>query len=205
MHEYVVALDVEEVPRLSVGLILEKFEHSYMVKFVHLHDPISCLLDSVKIIDISRTGKKNWTELDNGFCHECGGDCNCYEYKICDRCHILKRRTVDFDWNQNDKWGRATYRPSCKECRKSIDGVNMPASEKRRAENTRPSGIWSCPICEKPQMVEMMASKPRMDHDHTTGRFRDWICDSCNTGLGRFKDNITVLERAIEYLKGYYS
>ena len=63
MHEYVVALDVEEVPRLSVGLILEKFEHSYMVKFVHLHDPISCLLDSVKIIDISRTGKKNGLNL----------------------------------------------------------------------------------------------------------------------------------------------
>ena len=205
MHEYIIALKLSAVPRLSVGRILEESGNYYMVQFVHLPEPISCPLDSVEKIDISRTGKKKWTELNNGVCHDCGGACSFFEFKICDRCHILKRRTVYFDWNQNDKWGRATYRPSCKDCRKNIDGVNMPASEKRKAELTRPSGIWSCPICEKTQMIEMMASKPRMDHDHATGKFRDWICDSCNTGLGRFKDEIYILERAIEYLKGNYS
>lgn len=205
MNEYVVALNVDSVPRLSVGLIIEELVNSYKVAFVHVDEPISCPLDSVKIFDIKRTGKKKWTELDKGVCHECGGACNCYEYKICDRCHILKRRTIDFDWNQNDKWGRATYRPSCKDCRKGIDGVKMSASEKRKASATKPRGIWECPICMKRQIVEMMASPPRMDHDHATGKFRDWICDSCNTGLGRFKDDIYTLNRAIEYLKGDYS
>ena len=204
MHEYVVALKVDSVPRLSVGLILEELVHSYVVKFVHNPEPISCSLDSVKIFDIKRTGKKKWTELDNGVCHECGGACNCYEYKICDRCHILKRRTIDFDWNQNDKWGRATYRPSCKDCRKGIDGVRLSASEKRKANATKPQGIWECPICMKSQIVEMMASPPRMDHDHATGKFRQWICDSCNTGLGRFKDDTRILKRAIEYLEQDY-
>ena len=41
------------------------------------------------------------------------------------------------------------------------------------------------------------------DHDHLTGKAREWICDSCNTGLGRFKDDITILQRAIDYLKKY--
>ena len=81
----------------------------------------------------------------------------------------------------------------------------MPASEKRRASVTKPKGIWECPICKKKQIVEMMASPPRMDHDHATGKFRDWICDSCNTGLGRFKDDISTLNTAIEYLKKDYS
>ena len=38
-------------------------------------------------------------------------------------------------------------------------------------------------------------------HDHKTGRPRAWICDSCNTGIGRFKDEIEILKNAIEYLK----
>ncbi len=205
MYEYVVALNVDAVPKLSVGLIIDEFENSYNVKFIHHPAFVSCSFDSVKKFDIKKTGKKKWTELVNGSCQECGDSCKCYEYKICDRCHILKKRTVDFDWNQNDKWGRATFRPSCKDCRRGIDGIKMPASEKRRASVTKPKGIWECPICKKKQIVEMMASPPRMDHDHATGKFRDWICDSCNTGLGRFKDDISTLNTAIEYLKKDYS
>ena len=39
------------------------------------------------------------------------------------------------------------------------------------------------------------------DHDHDTGMARDWICDSCNTGLGRFKDDVKLLKKAIAYLE----
>ena len=39
------------------------------------------------------------------------------------------------------------------------------------------------------------------DHDHNTGNIRDFICDSCNTGLGRFKNGENYLHNAIEYLK----
>ena len=40
-----------------------------------------------------------------------------------------------------------------------------------------------------------------LNHDHKTGQITGYICDSCNTGLGRFKDDTVVLERAIKYLK----
>ena len=39
-----------------------------------------------------------------------------------------------------------------------------------------------------------------LDHDHETGKFRGWLCVNCNTGLGKFGDNIAGLEKAIEYL-----
>lgn len=41
-----------------------------------------------------------------------------------------------------------------------------------------------------------------MDHDHTTGKIRGLLCFGCNTGLGKFKDSIVILNKAINYLKG---
>ena len=68
----------------------------------------------------------------------------------------------------------------------------------------RPSdkAVFICPICEKRTIVNVTA-KIVPDHDHDTGAGREWICDSCNTGLGRFKDDITILETAIKYLKRF--
>jgi len=40
-----------------------------------------------------------------------------------------------------------------------------------------------------------------MDHNHVTEEFRGWICQTCNIGLGHFKDSVQGLEKAIDYLK----
>ena len=42
-----------------------------------------------------------------------------------------------------------------------------------------------------------------VDHDHATGHLRGILCHACNKGLGHFRDNPKILERAIRYLKDY--
>lgn len=51
-----------------------------------------------------------------------------------------------------------------------------------------------CDICH----VETL--RLQLDHDHSTGAFRGWLCETCNLGLGQFRDDPTLLARAIEYL-----
>jgi hypothetical protein len=40
-----------------------------------------------------------------------------------------------------------------------------------------------------------------MDHDHVTGVVRGMLCHPCNIGLGAFRDNLTSLSKAIQYLE----
>jgi hypothetical protein len=39
-----------------------------------------------------------------------------------------------------------------------------------------------------------------VDHCHATGKIRGLLCQVCNTGLGMFKDNVGLLNKAISYL-----
>jgi len=123
-----------------------------------------------------------------------------HQFKICNVCHVLKEDLVDFEINQTDAKGRKTTRPSCRDCRKQIDGVALKGAEKKKLDAIRPQHFFICPICEKGSIPGVTANLVR-DHDHDTGKARDWLCDSCNTGLGRFKDNIEFIEKAISYLR----
>jgi len=60
-----------------------------------------------------------------------------------------------------------------------------------------------CAICKKPE-TRKTGNKIRelsIDHCHKTGKVRGLLCDSCNNGLGRFKDSVKLLESALKYLK----
>ena len=43
--------------------------------------------------------------------------------------------------------------------------------------------------------------KPRIDHNHNTGKIRGLLCDECNLVLGKCKENPLILIKAAIYLK----
>jgi|SRR5271165_2022089 len=57
----------------------------------------------------------------------------------------------------------------------------------------------ACAICDTHQ--SLLNKKLCVDHDHITGKVRGLLCDACNVGLSRFKDNIDIIFNAINYLK----
>ena len=122
--------------------------------------------------------------------------------KICNICHKLLP-TSNFAKNQNGINNRSVRRPSCQECRKELEGINFTPSDKRIWDKKKPKNEpFECPICNK-RTIAGITSKVVLDHDHKTGKIRCWICDSCNTGLGRFKDDIELIKTVITYLEKY--
>jgi|ERR1700761_2557566 len=52
----------------------------------------------------------------------------------------------------------------------------------------------SCQICQYPY------DSLHLDHDHSNGKARGMLCQSCNQGLGFFADDQSLLQQAIYYL-----
>jgi hypothetical protein len=64
-----------------------------------------------------------------------------------------------------------------------------------------------CAICGQPEM-QMRNGKIKalaVDHNHKTGAIRGLLCSDCNTGIGKLKDDVKVLQSAIRYLNSQQS
>lgn len=126
-----------------------------------------------------------------------------YSHKICNKCHVLKPVTA-FEKNQRSMTGRVRRRPTCLICRRDIDKREMAAKDKREAEKHRPhkGSLFTCPICRKRSIVGVTA-RVVLDHHKGIGQPRSFICDSCNTGLGRFQNGSNLLHNALLYIESH--
>jgi len=165
----------------AVGLIKEEKGDNFLVWLIGNDSYWIVPKKDVEKIDVTKTGDK-------------------FDYKICNVCHCLKP-TEKFDRNQNNKHG-IVRRPSCQKCRTSIDKRAPKTKQAKQMEKQKPQkgDAFICPICRKRSIVGITA-KIVADHDHHTGNIRDFICDSCNTGLGRFKNGANYLLNAVNYIK----
>jgi hypothetical protein len=64
-----------------------------------------------------------------------------------------------------------------------------------RRSGSRPKRA-KCEICGDVVSGRRLA----VDHCHDTGKLRGFLCNTCNAGLGMFKDSMFIMGRAIKYL-----
>lgn len=58
----------------------------------------------------------------------------------------------------------------------------------------------SCKICKSKDKKRKNAEFFAVDHCHKTGKVRGLLCYNCNSGLGKFKDDPELVEKALSYL-----
>lgn len=117
---------------------------------------------------------------------------------------------------KNAKNRPPSLQPRCKPCAaQDTREYNIQNKEKvRDSRYTKTYGLrfkeviemsqGQCEICK----IDLIfgASQPNsqsgvVDHNHTTGRVRGILCNSCNRGIGYFRDNPMFLEKAASYLR----
>lgn len=165
----------------DVGVVTSVEGETLNVRFLREHVEIVTEKLDVEYFEVSETGDE-------------------YDYKICDRCFKHLSTSDDFENNRIKKGGKITKRPSCRDCRKHKNGKPISTADRNEWNKTKPVHYTSftCPICEKRTIAGI--SKVVLDHCHKTGSVRGWVCESCNTGIGRFDDDPEIVQRAIKWL-----
>jgi hypothetical protein len=141
-------------------------------------------------------------------------------HKSCSYCNEMKLFSEFHNDKTNTKGnGRAYY---CKQCANALTREhnakhkNNPdyARRKKNSSVKRVYGIdletyhnkliaqdCKCAICKT--HLPMSGHLTHLDHDHKTGKLRDFLCTNCNRGLGHFQDNEDILMAAIKYLQAH--
>ncbi len=115
-----------------------------------------------------------------------------YREKFPDRCKVYadrsgqKQSVKDYraDWARSKKYGLPLGRVS-----------EMLTEQEGK-----------CAICETTltdvhDRYMAPSNKMHVDHNHATGKVRELLCKSCNSGIGNFKEDPERLNAAIEYLR----
>ncbi len=150
-----------------------------------------------------------WDERsEKGLCGPCG-KYPAVTDRMCEGCAFtLRIRNVD-------RYASRKAAGICRDCGKApINGTTIicePCRRRKRAAQGKYLGDieaanilldagLSCGVCE----TSDFGKRGRfIDHDHETGKVRDILCGTCNTGLGMFKDRLELLRKAVAYLERF--
>lgn len=122
------------------------------------------------------------------------------QVKICKVCKVGKS-VEDFAPNQYGKDNRVLRRPVCRECYSKKIKIHSVQKKEFKKIFPRPQigEKFHCPVCLK-TFIREHNNDVVLDHSHTDGSVRGWLCSSCNTSIGKFDDDVETLKRAIEWI-----
>ena len=103
------------------------------------------------------------------------------EYYLKNKEHILAKSKI---WALNNKDRIREYQLK-RDYNLTLDQYNKMLSDQNNC----------CKVCD----IKMIS--PHVDHCHTTGKVRALLCNNCNTGLGKLKEDTKIMQKLIEYVK----
>jgi len=148
--------------------------------------------------------------------------------RTCNKCGVEAFTKDDLEIFQRANGGRFGRANMCKQCAvtKTIKNKNArpPMTEEQEAQYRKSQRKWHlkktynltlkdydimlteqhncCKICKCKAYSERNAFREHLvvDHCHLTGDVRGLLCHQCNVALGGFKDDLELLEKALNYL-----
>jgi len=125
---------------------------------------------------------------------------NYHGTKTCTSC-LIEKPKVDFGIDKRKQGGIDTRCFSCNVKRSYATGIKRKYSiTKEQVDQMKLKQNNCCAICKNKE-TSKKAINLSIDHDHSSGKVRGLLCNNCNNGLGRFKDDCNLLQAAIDYLK----
>lgn len=124
--------------------------------------------------------------------------------KICNKKDHLRRYTVD---PESNRLRSQEYRKRLRETNPEKLILANRRTKLKRAyglsledyQNMYDKQNGKCACCRKEQ------KKLVVDHNHTTNKVRELLCNQCNTALGLLNENIDVMHSLIEYTRRHNS
>lgn len=100
-------------------------------------------------------------------------------------------------WKKNG--GRDGYKSTTWDFKKTLYGITKEQFYQKLSEQQ-----GACSICRITPIGDVWKVY-HVDHNHLTGQVRGLLCGHCNRGLGQFKDSITAIKNASQYLEKWGS
>lgn len=134
-------------------------------------------------------------------CKDCGSAIRYIKGNACAACRRAYRRLEYMTFTKEHRSKTQAWHQANRERHNEV----MRAGQLRRKFGITPEqydAIASaqgklCAICRKACITDR---KLAVDHCHTTNRIRGLLCNNCNIGLGKLRDDPIILERALAYL-----
>lgn len=125
----------------------------------------------------------------------------------CTQCGVEKDHSEFFKDNTR-RSGKIRLMTCCKVCnmaksssrRKAASKLFGPGRTQDLIKSNRPAEGTPCNLCGNPMSYARGHNLMCFDHDPNTHKFRGWLCQRCNVGLGMLGDTQDSLLNALKYL-----
>lgn len=127
----------------------------------------------------------------------------------CNKCNeILPVTDFHIKADKNNKHYR--FNSPCKSCAHIGRNINYQKAYQRKVKYNLSQEEYdfklkqqnySCAICDIHQ--DDYSKEFSVDHCHKTGKVRALLCNQCNSGIGFFRESVSIMKKAISYIKKY--